>query len=440
MSTLETIRSQFQQLRSILLSQTAKDSYVLVTGDLMVAAIGFISSIIVIRVLGPSDYGSLALSIAVMAATAHMLDLGIRTSAVRYISLYLKTDIRRSKIMLTIVFRFRLIAGLIALVVGLFLAEALAVKIFKKPELTNLLKLAFCGSFGAIMYDFVMTDLQASQRFRKLAGLGVVVTLTKTILIIFLVFIKSASLWKITLLYICTPFLGFGLGSLLISWEFLKIKDEKRENLKVLFQFSKWVMISYLLASIYNRAELFFLGHFKEASVVGIYSAAHTLVLPLTLVCASLAKILLPKVTSLTSVSNMREYFRISVKILIPLGIFMLPYYFLAPHIVILIGEKYMNSIPIFRILFFHALIIGLAAPIVIILYSLNKPHIITYVNCGQFCFSLLANYLVIPSFGAMGAAVVALCSYGTAAIVSIYFVIRYLNAENFVLNTDKVL
>ena len=364
MATLNIINSQLQQLKSILQSQTARDSIVLVTGDLMVAAIGFISSIIVIRVLGPRDYGALALSIAVMAATAHMLDLGIRTSAVRYISLYLKTDIRRSKIILGIVFKFRLIAGLAALTVGLFLAEALAVKIFKKPELTNLLKLAFCGSFGSIMYDFVMTDLQASQRFKKLAGLGVAVTLTKTILIILLVFINSASLWKITLLYICTPFLGFGLGSVLISWEFLKSNDENRENLRVLFQFSKWVMVSYLLASIYNRAELFFLGHFKEASLVGIYSAAHTLVLPITLVCASLAKILLPKVTSLTSLSSMREYCRISAKILILLGIIMLPYYFLAPYIVILIGDKYMNSIPIFKILFFHALIIGLAAPI----------------------------------------------------------------------------
>jgi len=108
----------------------------------------------------------------------------------------------------------------------------------------------------------------------------------------------------------------------------------------------------------------------------------------------------------------------------------MLPYYFLGPLIIKVIGSKYASSMPIFRVLFFNVLIIGLIGPIVIILFSLNKPYVSTLIAFGQFCFSFAANYFVIPTFGALGAAVVALCSSVLVAVVTISVVTIYLNTD----------
>lgn len=427
------IASQIQHFKSILLSKTAKDSLVIIAGDLTVAAIGFLISVTVIRVLGPTAYGSLALSIAVMAATVQILDLGIRTSAVRYISLYLKTDIDKAQIMLSLVFGLRLITGLTVFGTGFVLAEPLAIIFFNKPGLINLLRLAFVGVLGSLLYDFILTDLQAQQWFKKLASLTVTLTLTKALIIISLVLLNTVNLLNVMTVYIFIPFLGFLMGCLLIRWDFIKAKGNHRESFDVLFKFSKWIMISYILAAMYNRAEIFLLGHFKEIASVGIYAAAHTLTLPITLVCSSLTKTLLPKVTGLDAISKLNEYFYMAAKMLILLGILILPYYFLAPYMVLLIGNKYTSSIPIFRILFFHALIMGLVGPIVIIFYSLNKPHIMTYINCLQFCLTFSVNYLVIPVFGALGAAVVALCSHGLAALIAVGLVFKYLKAGKVV-------
>jgi O-antigen/teichoic acid export membrane protein len=434
---IEIIDSQLRGLKSILVSKTAQDSFVMISGDLLVAAIGFISSLIVIKSLGPTDYGLLAISMAVMGATSQVLDLGIRTSAVRFISLYLKTDKEKAKTMLEVVFRLRLIIGLITFAGGFLLAETLAVKLFNKPELINLLRLAFMGCFGALIYDFVLTDLQAHQSFKKLAGLGVIVNFIKVILIIFLVLIQTVTISKVLTVYILTPFLGFLIGSLLIRREFMKTKGNCGQSLRTLFQFSKWVMISYVFAALYNRAEVFLLAHFEESTTVGIYSAAHTLVLPVTLLCLPLTKVLLPKVTSLATIPELSEYLNTSIKLLTLMGILMVPYYFLAPFITELIGNRYLGAIPVFRILFFNALIIGLAAPIVIILYSLNKPHVIAFINIGQFCFSFTANYFVIPYFGAVGAAVVTLCSFGSAAVIEISLVFKYLKTEQSIIKIE---
>jgi stage V sporulation protein B len=429
--------SQLQEVKSILASRTIKDSLVIVSGDLLNAGIGFISSIIVIRALGPTAYGLLAISMAVMATASHMLDLGVRTSGVRFISLYLKTDKEKAEAMMAAVFKVRLIVGLIILIGGFFIAKPLALNVFKKPELVNLLRLAFVGCFGALLYDFIMTDLQANQWFKKLAKLNVSVTSIKLLLVVFLVFIQAVTVSKIVIIYILTPFLGFVIGSLLIPWRFIRAPGNRGKSFRVLFRFSKWVMISFLLAGLYNRAEVFLLGYFKESATVGIYSAAHTLVLPITLICASLTKVLLPKVTGLDRISKLSEYLKKAVKLLIGIGILLLPYYFLAPFIMGLIGNKYVSALPVFRILFFYAFIVGLASPIIIILYSLNKPHVIAFINIGQFCFSFTMNYLVIPSYGAQGAAVVALSSFGLAAIVEIGLVFRYLRTEKSIIKIE---
>lgn len=430
MGMMKIVDTQLQELRSILASRTTKDSLVTVSGDLLNAGIGFISSVIVIRALGPTAYGLLAISMAVMAAASHMLDLGIRTSGVRFISLFLKTDRAKAESMIATIFRVRLIVGLIVFIGGFFLAKPLAVNVFKKPELISLLRLAFVGCFGALLYDFIMTDLQANQWFKKLAGLRVSVTSIKLGLVIVLVLIQASTVSNMVILYILTPFLGFVLGSFLIPWKFIKTRGDRRDSFRVLFQFSKWVMISYLLAALYNRAEIFLLGYFKESTTVGVYSAAYTLVLPITLICASLTKVLLPKVTGLDTISKLSEYLKKAVKLLAGIGILLLPYYFLAPLIIGFLGDKYASAIPVFRILFFYAFIFGLAGPIVIILYSLNKPHVIAFINIGQFMFSFTANYFVIPTYGAQGAAVVALSSFGMAAIIEIILVFRYLKTE----------
>jgi len=259
MKVAQTI-SEFIQLSK---SRIAKDSAIVLTGNILGAGLGFIATILITRTLGPAQFGLFSLALAVMMIASQLSDFGISTGLVRFASLYLKTDKLKADLMFKVSLKVKLIVSMSIFLIGFLVSPSLAIYVFKKSELIFPLKLAFIGTFGASLVGYISATLQARQSFKKFTLINLINPVGKFALIGLLFLTCKLNFLNALTTVITLPFIAFLIGSLIIPKDFLRAKGDESKALHELFHFSKWILISTFCVMIFNRLDVLMLGHFR---------------------------------------------------------------------------------------------------------------------------------------------------------------------------------
>lgn len=399
-------------------SKIAKDSAIVLTGNILGAGLGFIATILIVRTLGPAQFGLFSVALAVMAIASQFSDFGIGTGLVRFASSYLKNDNQKANLMFKVSLKLKLIITTLVFLIGFFASESLAVHVFGKSELIFPLKLAFIGAFGASLVGYITTTLQARQSFKKYTFVNILNPLGKLALIGLLFLTYRLNLLSALTTVIILPFIAFLIGSLIIPKDFLKAKGNEKEAFHELFHFSKWILVSVFCVMIFQRLDVLMLTYFKTAEVVGYYSAAFQLAFAVSLVTGSLITVLLPEASSIVGRNAIKSYIRKSLKYTSLFVFFLVPLLIISgPLILFLYGTQYKSSIIIFMILFAIHLLGVVVSPLGLVFYTLNKPQLAAYLNVLQLLGNFMGNYLMIPVYGAIGAALATLIVYGLGSL-----------------------
>ena len=407
-------------------SKIAKDSAIVLTGNILGAGLGFIATILITRTLGPAQFGLFSVALAVMGIATQFSDFGIGTGLVRFASLYLHQDKLKADLMFKVSLKLKLIISVLVFLIGFFASESLAVHVFRKPELIFPLKLAFIGALGASLVAYISATLQARQSFKKFALVNLVNPVGKFALIGLLFLTYKLNLFSALTTVIILPFIAFLIGSLIIPRDFLRAKGDEKEAFHNLFHFSKWILVSTLCVIIFTRLDVLMLGYFKVMEEAGYYSAGYNLGFGFSILLGSFITVLLPEFSKLTEKQQIIKYIKKTLKITSHIAIIFLPILFLAkPLILVIYGTSYLNSAIIFQILFLRFLLVLVFNPTTLVIYSINKPQIGAYGNLLQLIFNVTGNYLVIPVYGAFGAAMVTLITdvVGTCFILYLLYI-----------------
>ena len=136
-------------------SRIVKDTAFVFSSKVGTMVLGFLGTVIVVRELGPSNFGLYATALAFIPLVAGICDFGLTTSVIKFGSLYLKEDKRKANILFKIVGKQKIIISLLVPALGLLLTETIAVQVYRKPELIYPLKISmFC-----IMLNIIFTYL-----------------------------------------------------------------------------------------------------------------------------------------------------------------------------------------------------------------------------------------------------------------------------------------
>lgn len=417
------IASIISQIIQLSKSRIAKDSAIVLTGNVLSAGLGFVATVLIIRALGPAEFGLFSVALAVMGIAAQFSDFGISHGLVRFASLYLQKDKLKADLMFKVSLKVRLIMAAMVFLVGFLVSEALATQLFGEPDLIFPLKLAFIGAFGMSLAAYIRATLQARQSFKKFALLHLIDPVVKVSVIGLLFLALQLNLFSVLTTVIAIPFIAFLIGSLIIPKGFLKAKGDEKESLKELVHFSKWIMVSVLCIMIFMRLDILMLGYFRLPQEVGCYAAAYNLTLALLLITGAFTTVLFPEVSKLVTKEEIRHYFKRYIPIAGIIAIFLSPLFFLAsPIILTLYGVDYITSVVLFKILLVNQLIILTFNPIGLALYAINKPQIAAFANIAQLSLNFAGNYMLIPIYGAVGAAIVTLVTNVVGiAVVALY-------------------
>jgi len=404
------IKEDISEIIKLSKSKIGRDSAIVLAGNIFSAGLGFIATVLITRTLGPAEFGLFSIALTVMSIASQFSDFGIGTGLVRFASLYLKNDKLKADLMFKVSLKIRLIVGILIFLVGFFASETLAVQVFRKPELIFPLKLAFIGTVGISLVGYITTTLQARQSFAKFAFINIIQSLMKVTVIGFLFYAYKLELFNALITVIILPFIAFLIGSLIIPRDFLKAKGDEKESFWELYHFSKWIFVSVFCFMIFDSLGVLMLGYFKTTDVVGHYSAAYMFAFAFPIITGTITTILLPKVSGLSGIEEIIEYIKKSLKFTIPIIVLLIILLFIAKSLIIFFyGVEYQSSVVIFQILIIGFAISIIINPISLIIYSLNMPEILAYLNIIQLILTFFGNILLIPPYGAVGASITTL-------------------------------
>ncbi len=399
-----------EKIRTVLGTATLRQSGITFVGTIINGALGAVFYILSARALGPASFGIMSVALGVAMLASSIGDLGTDTGLVRFVSYYLKKDRNKANRFLKLTFKAKIIAGLSITTLGYFLSDSIAKYLFQKPELSPGLKIAFLAVIFTLIYGFVVSYLKALQKFFLWAAVQVGANLVRVIailaLFLFGLITVEVSLWT----YVLTLLTGFIIGIIfLVPKDFLFVKKENSVASE-LFHYNKWIASFTLVAAFSSRLDTFIGARLLTSTDIGLYSAANQLVYIVPQIIGALGTVIAPKMAGMEA-SQVVAYLKKSQLLVLGLaflGLLAAPVVaFLVPYI---FGSQYVDATPPFFVLLLAMLVFLIAVPVHnVILYYYSYPKLFFYLAIGHLVIISILGWLMISSFGIMGAAVTVL-------------------------------
>ncbi len=376
-------------------TNTFNHSVITLFGTAVNGFLGIAFYVLVARILRPSDFGILMVSILILTLLADIGNLGIDTGLIRFMPKYLQQNKEQVYRFMKLGLKVKIAVFILVLLIGWIFA----------PYVSYPLRLVMIGVGGAMFFSFVANSFQAMQRFTTWSILNISLNGLRLLVIILLFMLAQINLQITLITYIAVPFLGFFVGLFLLP-NFLKVKNEMSVA-KEFFHYNKWITILTIFAAFSSRLDTFILAKFLPTLQVGLYSAANQLTAFIPQISFALAVVVAPKIAGFDTKEKVITYLKklqLMVGSLVLLGMLALPV--ISWIIPIVLGSDYNQSITVFAILFLSSLIFLLSMPAhQVIFYYFSKPNFFIFTSIVQILIVSLLGWFLTLSLGITGMA-----------------------------------
>lgn len=401
-----------EKVIKIFFSKTAKNTFIALGGNVFNALVMLFINIAVSRIIGPSSFGLFSVALTFYLACFDIFGLGIEQGIVRFVSLHeSKGEFSDSAKYIRLAFKIRLGTSVLMFVLALFASRPLAVYVFNNPDLTNLLVIVFLGQSVALLMSLVVSIYQAFQNFLAFSLMYAITGFVRLALTIILVLVNNVNAQSLLTVFVFSPITTFLLGIYFLPKKYFKTKDTP-DTLKNLYNFSKWIVLWGVTATIHTKLDIFMIVRFLGDYATGIYSAASRLTLGIIWINSSIVQVLTPKYTRHQSKEELIHLIKKAILGISPLVILIIIAIILSPIIIPIIYTKlYDESIIILQLLLLGMIFFLLSTPCMVSLSALGKSKVIGIISLVQLPIVFISNLILLPKFGISGAAITTIVS-----------------------------
>lgn len=389
----------------------------LVLFRLLERGIGFVSTLILARILVPADFGLVAMAMSILAALellgAFSFDLALIQNQ------------RAERRHYDTAWTFGVVFGLIK-ALGMCALALPAAAFFNEPRVTGVM-LALAVGTAIQGFDNVGTvafqkDLQLHKEFqlglaKKLAGFFVTVGL---------------ALWLQSHWALVAGVLTMRVTGLALSYTMHPYRPRLCwEATGELFNYSKWLLLNNVLIFLNNRGTDFIIGRVSGANALGLYSVAYEVAnLPTTELVFPISRAVYPGYAKLSGdVNRLREAF---LKVIGLISLLTIPTGALIglasePLVRVLLGQKWLDAIPLIQILTIFGIVRSIHGPPGSIYLAIGKPRAVAMLQTIQLILALGLMLLLVPRLGPVGAAYSILVAAAAAMAVNYGMVLKEL-------------
>ncbi len=421
------MKKYVDSIKGIVYSGTAKDTFILFTGNVGSAFWGFLFTIIVARGLTVSDFGIFSAALNLVIILSSLADIGVSTGSVNFVAENLaRGDTKKANEYIKASFIIRLAIVLVLSLIIFVLAPIVSVRLLATVD-------PKVAVWAAVLPIFLFPDLffqyilQAKRKFLHST------IYDNSFYVARLVF---ALIYYLTgTLTMTKSFLAFGAGFLVtvvftfiyIKTDFLFSKPAKEEYHKLL-RFSGWIAVNRIISSISGRLDITMLAAMAGATVTGLYSIPSRLATFIIVLSGSFSSVLATRLASFGNKEKERKYIIKSTLALLPISaVIILWIIFAKAFMLILFGQKYLPAVPIFQALAASQIPFLLTVPAVsAIIYSMKKTVYIGTLSFFQLGAIFVLNFYLIPRYGVFGPTITFAITNLLLAIYVWALVIRY--------------
>ncbi len=416
-----------------LTNEVVKGGSIAFIGISIVRATTFGLHILLARTLGPAAYGLYALGRSMIAVLRPVASLGLDQGIVRYVAVYRAAG-DKEQIKGTILSAVGISSTFSMLIAfALFvLARVISDGFFDEPNLAIMLK-AFALTLP--FYVLITMTTASAQSFRRIEyqqGITIFRSLAD------LCFVGLALLLGFGLVGVIYGFLTSALFSAGVGFYFLwrmfpDIVSRLRSVYKLcnLLRFSIPILFVAFSHIILNSIDRIMLGHFSQASEIGIYSAAANVAMLLPTVLVALSSITSPIIANLHNQGDLSKLSIIYQTVTrwiftLTLPIFLV-FVFASRGIMQIFGAEYVKGASVLIILSSGQLVNASTGSIGKLLEMTGNQDVSCVAGIILATLNIGLNFWLIPLFGASGAAIATTISNTLIYITLVFFAYRVL-------------
>lgn len=380
--------------------------------------ISFVVTIFVIRYLGPKDFGLLSYALSFYGLFSTISILGLETITIREL---VKNPDKRDDL-LGSVFLLRLLGGVSTIIF-------IALTLYFSGESTNISILILIVSSSAIFHSFSVVDyyfraeVKAKYSVYIFLSTVLIVAIIKIMLIIF----------EAQLIYFAIAFsVEFILAAagFMIVYRFNKLKLSRwkfNKEIAVSLLKDSWPLIlSGLAISVYMKVDQVMIKNMLNSEEVGFYAAAVRLSEAWYFIPVALTSSLFPAIVNAKKVGE--EFYNnriqklydilawMAIAIALPVSIFS------SDIIRIIFGNEFNSAAPVLTIYVWAGVAVFLGVASNQYLANENYTKLSFFRTFIGMIFNVVLNFILIPEYGIVGAAVATLISYSVAVFSIILF------------------
>ena len=390
------------------------------------------------RVLGPVYIGKVNFAQSVVSYFSLVAALGISTYAVREAA-----KIRNDRARLSKFIKEMLSLNLVSMGVAYIL---LAAAVFLVPQLSEYRKL-LCISGASILFTTLGIDYlyTALEEFRYITVRSIAFQILSLALLF--IFVRSQDDYLKYAAISVVSSAGSNVLNFLHSRKFVDFRlvmgagVELRKHLRPIFT----LFAMSAAVSIYTVLDTTMLGFLKGDEAVGIYTAATKINRMVVMMITAATGVLLPRLSYYANRGERTEFLRLSNKAVQFVVLFSVPcaaglFVLSEPAVLLFSGSRYLPAVPVMKIMNAVIVFISISNAIGIqIFMSVGKERATLFSVVAGSVVNFTFNMVLIPRYGAVGAAIGTVAAEFTVTAVQLAFAGEYLSCRTFIQHSVKV-
>ena len=361
---------------------------------------GILTAAFLSRILGPANYGALSVAASIVVWVELAITMGFNRAAVKFVA-----EVEDWRSVSTRFLQVQLLIGIFAALILVLIAPILA-SWLHSAELSYYLRLFSLGIPFCALFSIHQSILVGRGYFGSRAFLIAAYWLSRMILIFLFVGIWPSVASAVVALITTDAVMLMG-SRLFVNPALMGQSGLSFSNL---WDFALPLFFYAVGISMFNRMDLFFVkGLSGVPEAAGFYGAAQNLTIVLSLFMASLSPLLLSKLTQLCS-QDKKASARAMIQKALRLTFSLLPFAGMAAgaatEVVLMIyGQSFLPAGRILAILIFASLGVSMIVVSSSALVAADRPELTFYLIIPIVVLGIGAHFVLVPRFGAIGAA-----------------------------------
>lgn len=398
-------------------------------GKFVALLLSFFTQIVMARLLTQAAYGRVVLTLAIVNFLGIIALLGVDDGVMRQYPQY-EDNPTKARGIIRASFGISLVSGFVAGISLFLAAPMIATLAFNDTSLEILIRIAAVsvpfitvrsvavalarGARDARTHTYVDQLAEPILRFLLIAGL------------IFSGFGAVGAVSGQATAYVVSGILALLLLRRILPW----FNQPSVSMYRTVLAFSLPLVAVEGMNAFVSQMDIYILGYFRPSSTVGVYNIAlqlSNLFYPLLISLSFLLPPVLTRLHKQGEGEEMRQIYQLITKWIVIFGIPLLVLFIFAPELVIssLFGVDYTEGVTPLRILAIANFVAICTGPITVSLIGLGENRLVFYIMLYQTVVNILLDIILIPTYGATGAALAtafAVVTNNTIGVAALYF------------------